>query len=101
MVDAYYKLSDAIPLECAIPGAFSSAMILVIDEIAKSRSEHLRARSTTSYSSAYSAFENQQDFEKCSTALERLEHCWKIAGKLRCVCHLIAVVTASNCISFY
>ncbi|CAE6387327.1 unnamed protein product [Rhizoctonia solani] len=83
MVDAYYKVPDVLPLECAIPGIFSSAMVLIIDSIASSPPGQLGARGTASHNTDYNVTGNERDLEKCSIALGRLEQYWKIAGKLK------------------
>ncbi|QRW24817.1 Fungal specific transcription factor domain [Rhizoctonia solani] len=82
-VDAYYKVPDVLPLESAIPGVFSSAMILIIDSIANSSPEQLEAGGTVLHNPEHNATRNERDIETCLEVLERMERCWKIAGKLR------------------
>ncbi|KAF8745224.1 Fungal specific transcription factor domain, partial [Rhizoctonia solani] len=82
-VDAYYKVPDVLPLESAIPGVFSSAMILIIDSIANSSPEQLEAGATVLHNPEHNATRNERDIETCLEVLERMERCWKIAGKLR------------------
>ncbi|CAE6443985.1 unnamed protein product, partial [Rhizoctonia solani] len=58
MIHAYDKIPGSLPLQCAIPGVFSSAMVLIIDLIANSRPERLE-EVVTSDSPGYSIVANE------------------------------------------
>ncbi|CAE6454722.1 unnamed protein product [Rhizoctonia solani] len=81
MIQAYHEIPGALPLQYAFAGVFSSAMILIIDLIVNSRTEH-RKEDTTLDGTEYNPTANERDIRICSAALERLERYWHIAGRL-------------------
>ncbi|EUC55525.1 fungal specific transcription factor domain protein [Rhizoctonia solani AG-3 Rhs1AP] len=81
MIQAYYEVPTALPLQFAIAGVFSSAMILLIDSIANSPTGRPR-EDTTLDSQGYSAVANERHLRICSATLERLEKYYHIAGRL-------------------
>ncbi|KAH7334230.1 hypothetical protein B0J17DRAFT_770600 [Rhizoctonia solani] len=81
MIHAYYRIPRTFPLQCTIPGIFSSAMVLLIDLIANSHPERL-GESTISDATGYNIAENERDLATCLGALESLEKHWHIARRL-------------------
>ncbi|CUA70818.1 Coiled-coil domain-containing protein 175 [Mus musculus] [Rhizoctonia solani] len=81
VVQAYHEIPGALPLQYAFSGIFSSAMILVIDLIVNSCTEH-RKGETSLDGTEYNPTANEQDIRICSAALERLERYCQIAGRL-------------------
>ncbi|CAE7179840.1 unnamed protein product [Rhizoctonia solani] len=82
MIHTYYNIPTALPLQCSIPGIFSSGMILIIDLIVNSHTDH-PGGGTTSHDSEYGAAVNERDLKICSAVLESLGNYCHMAGRLR------------------